>query len=387
MGVNEEALEKRYVIISGLNFRDNNRGTAALSYGSLHFCLQNGYIKEGQELVNFFYVKKFWKKKYKYHTETYTADGHEITRHMVYVTKLEKSLYDKFHILLPFTKFGRCLRNTSLVAAINGGDGFSDIYNDRSFHGRLYDTNIAMLENIPLVILPQTLGPFEKKENYETAKKILQYAKAVYVRDDKYTKELDSMSVKYSLTQDLSYFMQPEPWDINIVPGSIGINISGLCYSNKFRTLSGQFEQYPELINQLIEHFQQLGKTVYLIPHSYNYRHPEANNDDMDACRCAYDKLKDKTNVVFVDKDLTSPQVKYVISKMSFFCGTRMHANFAAIYTGVPVFALAYSYKFEGAFNQNGLDGAKQTCMINNISAEDISGIIEKINRFYTATL
>lgn len=42
---------------------------------------------------------------------------------------------------------------------------------------------------------------------------------------------------------------------------------------------------------------------------------------------------------------------------MSFFIGTRMHANFAAIYTGVPLFGLAYSYKFEGAFNANGLDG------------------------------
>lgn len=60
-------------------------------------------------------------------------------------------------------------------------------------------------------------------------------------------------------------------------------------------------------------------------------------------------RLKDKTNVVFVDEDLISPRVKYVISKMSFFIGTRMHANFAAIFTNVPLFGLAYSYKFQGA--------------------------------------
>ena len=68
---------------------------------------------------------------------------------------------------------------------------------------------------------------------------------------------------------------------------------------------------------------------------------------------------------------------------MSFFIGTRMHANFAAIYTNVPLFGLAYSYKFEGAFNANGLDGAKQTVMINNIKESDIDGIIQKIDNVY----
>ena len=68
---------------------------------------------------------------------------------------------------------------------------------------------------------------------------------------------------------------------------------------------------------------------------------------------------------------------------MSFFIGTRMHANFAAIYTGVPVFGLAYSYKFAGAFDANNLNGKEQTAMINNISDSEIPTIIKKIDRFY----
>lgn len=70
----------------------------------------------------------------------------------------------------------------------------------------------------------------------------------------------------------------------------------------------------------------------------------------MVACREVYNNLKNKANVILIDKDLIAPQVKYIISRMSFFIGTRMHANFAAIYTGVPLFGLAYSYKFQGAF-------------------------------------
>ncbi len=69
---------------------------------------------------------------------------------------------------------------------------------------------------------------------------------------------------------------------------------------------------------------------------------------------------------------------------MTFFIGARMHANFAAIYTGVPVFGTSYSYKFEGAFNANGLDGKEQTEMINNLKLEQISGYIQKINNVYS---
>ena len=66
---------------------------------------------------------------------------------------------------------------------------------------------------------------------------------------------------------------------------------------------------------------------------------------------------------------------------MNFFIGTRMHANFAAIYTGVPLFGLAYSYKFEGAFNQNGIFG--QTAMINNITKEQVDLIVNQVILVY----
>lgn len=376
---------KKYIILSGLILRDTNRGTAALGYGAFSFLRERGYLRDGQELLDIRTSKRPF--KYKNNEETIHVQGESIKQQIVYVNWIYMKLFMLTGILLPFTKFRKVLRNTELVAAINGGDGFSDIYNTPSFLGRLRESLIAIRAHIPVIILPQTLGPFEHKDNYDKAKFILTNASKVYVRDDKFIPELDKMGVKYELTKDLSAFMQPEPWDIDIKPNSIGINVSGLCYSNMFRTLSGQFEQYPELIDRLIRHFQQKGKTIYLIPHSYRYGNPEENNDDMIACKLAYDRLTDKTNVIFVDKDLISPQVKYVISKMSFFIGTRMHANFAAIYTGVPLFGLAYSYKFAGAFNANGLDGEKQTAMVNNITTDDIDVVIHKVDEFYNSII
>jgi len=379
---------KKYIIISGLNLKDNNRGTAALSYGSISFLKKIGYFKKGDILLNIRYYKNPLKKEYRKLTkETLTIDREEIIIHTKYISIAEKFLLMKFGFIPPFSSLYRISKSVKCVAAINGGDGFSDIYNTKTFLMRLPESLFAIKKNIPLIELPQTYGPFKHPQNLQLAKYILTHAEKVYVRDTKFNVELNKMKINYELTKDLSFFMQPEPFKINIEPNSIGINVSGLAYSNKFQTLSNQFTYYPLLISSLIYHFQRKGHTVYLIPHSYHFGTPEINNDDLDACKKIYESLENKSNIKLINQDLISPQIKYIISKMSFFIGTRMHANFAAIYTNVPVFGLAYSYKFEGAFNANGLDGKLQTVMINNIKKEDINPIIDKIEIAYKRLL
>ncbi len=380
-------MKKKYIIISGFNLMANNRGTSALGYGSISFLKHIGIFKENHVLLSIHTYKNPFKRKNWSHKETLHIDGESIQREICGVFFIEVLLLLKWGLIIPFSNFAKRLKNVDLVAAINGGDGFSDIYNTKTFLGRLKETNIAMANNIPLIILPQTLGPFEHNENLLTATKILRYAKAVYVRDDGFVEELRRIGIKYIKEKDLSYYMKPLPWEIEIPSHSIGINVSGLAYSNHFRSLSGQFEQYPFLIDKLINCFADLGHNVYLIPHSYNYADPEKNNDDMIACRFAYERTREKKNVILIDKDMTSPQIKYVISQMSFFIGTRMHANFAAIYTNVPVFGLAYSYKFKGGFDNNGIDGESQTANICNINKDDVNKIVEKILNFYKCSV
>ena len=87
---------------------------------------------------------------------------------------------------------------------------------------------MANRANIPVVILPQTIGPFYCIKNYNIAKSILKSAKFVFVRDAKFVDELDKMEVRYELTKDLSAYMMPEKWDIDIRQNSIGLNVSGL---------------------------------------------------------------------------------------------------------------------------------------------------------------
>lgn len=381
MGKSEKV--KKYIDISGFNINQPNRGNAALCYGALGFLEEKGYLKEGQDLIYFTrYRNPFRRNCVAIKHETYKINGKEYKRTIVPINFLEYDLVRKYGIILPFTRSSKYLRNVELEAADYGGDGFSDIYGDKDFLNRMNQTWLLRKANVPLIMLPQTVGPFKSKQMYDVAVDIMRYAKDIFVRDGKFAEEFKKLGLRYTQTKDISSFMIPEPWDIEIKPKAVGLNVSGLAYSNTFHGLEGQFDAYPELIDRIINHFRDKGCTVYLIPHSYGYNQPIAD-DDMIACRQVYERLADKSNVILVDKDMTAPQVKYLISRMTFFMGARMHANFAAIYTGVPVFGTAYSYKFEGAFNANGLDGKKQTEMINNLSRSDINRYIKKVDHFY----
>ena len=386
MGISQKEM-KKYIDNLGFNIHQPNRGNAALSYGALEFLEQKGILKENTELIYFHKYNNFFKKNNVCIVkEKYVINEKEYKRTIVPIHTIEYHLVKKWGIILPFTYFGRYVKDVILEAADYGGDGFSDIYGESSFMGRMNQTWILRRANVPLLMLPQTVGPFKSQKCYDIAVDIMRYAKEIYVRDSKFIPEFDKLGLKYLQTKDMSSLMKPEPWDIEISPMTVGLNVSGLAYSNTFSGLEKQFDAYPLLVERIIDHFRNKGCMVYIIPHSYGYTKPIAD-DDMLACREAYNRLKDKSHVVLVDKDMTAPQVKYVISRMSFFIGARMHANFAAIYTGVPVFGTAYSYKFEGAFNANGLDGKRQTEMINNLKSEEINRYIEKIDTFYNTVV
>jgi len=373
-------MEKKYVILSDFNIRSNNRGTAALGYGAISFLLKNGYIDDDFEIVKFSFYRNPFRRHSKDIVESLDINGKKWKYHNIQVWKVERLLY-KYKLLFFNTFFKRTIKNVKIVAALNGGDGLTDIYGEVLLNSRLPEINLAIEQNIPFIIMPQTIGPFLNEVNKDRIITLLKKADKIYVRDDNFIDELNKHNLPYTKTKDLSYFMKPQPFEIEIKKPCVGINVSGLAYSNKFGNLAGQFDNYPQIIIELIKRFQERNYNIYIIPHSYNVNKPEVNNDDMESSKLFYDSLYNKKGVYFVERDLISPQLKYLISQMDFFVGTRMHANFAAIFTNTPAFGLAYSYKFKSAFENNGI--FNRTIDINNVSSCDVNKVVETIENAF----
>ncbi len=370
----------KYVILSDFNVRSNNRGTAALGYGALAFLQSKGYIDDEFEIVKFRFHRYPWSKIPKEIVSELDINGKKWKLHEISVWALERYLY-RFRIHFLNTLYGRTIRNVRIVAAINGGDGLTDLYGNRLLDSRLPEMKLAIESRIPFIVMPQTIGPFLDQANKERILKILGKAQKIYVRDTNFVSELEAKGLQYEVDNDLSYYMRPEPVDVEIKHPCVGVNVSGLAYSNRFGNLAGEFDCYSALMEGIVRMFRSKGCNVYIIPHSYNTVKPEENNDDMEASKLFYNRLADKDNVFFIDKNLISPQIKYLISQMDFFVGTRMHANFAAIFTGTPVFGLAYSYKFKGAFERNGI--FNRVALVNNLKESEISGVLSDIENAY----
>lgn len=143
------------------------------------------------------------------------------------------------------------------------------------------------------------------------------------------------------LAPDPAFFMQPKECslDSRLCTGNvIGINISPMIISNEI--FSGMaYENYRQLIQYLLS---ETDATIALIPHVV-----WASNDDRTVLEQLYNDFDQNPRLVLVD-DHTAPELKYIISKCSFFVGARTHATIAAYSSCVPTLVVGYSVKARG---------------------------------------
>jgi polysaccharide pyruvyl transferase WcaK-like protein len=372
----------KLVFFSDFAANHTNRGCQALNYGSFHFMRCVLGIDNASIISPGFYYRK--RKSDEIHILQLSVDENiKVTRRFYWAPEIiiTSILYKIFGGKIGMGKFYKDLMNVDYILNISGGDGFSDIYSTKTFRHLFWPSLIGAFLNRKLILLPQTIGPFKKNKNRILADFAIRKAEQVFVRDLVYAEQLKKLNVAYQLTNDVSYYMKPKDVIINIETNAVGINISGLAYFNNFKDLKGRFPYYKELIVNIIEFFQELKVPIYLVPHTYNHESPEINADDLQASKDLFHLLKNNSGIKIIDADYIAPELKYIISKFDFFIGTRLHANFAAIYSHVPVFGLAYSYKFSGSFNQYGLE--ENYASVIDMKKEHIQEIVQKIGKCY----
>lgn len=372
----------KLIFFSDFSATHTNRGCQALTYGSLHFIHHNLKLNEVSIIAPSYYY--LGKRSDEQHIIQISSDEKvEIIRRYYWAPEIILStiLYKLFNGKIGFGKFYKDITKVDHILNISGGDGFSDIYSARTFRILFWPSFIGAFLNKNLILLPQTIGPFKKSIDRILAEYAIRKAEKVFVRDLVFANDLNRLKVSYNLTNDVSYYMKPQEVNITIESNAVGINISGLAYYNNFSDLKGRFPFYKELIISIIELFQERGIPVYLIPHTYNHETPEINADDLQASKDIFHLLKNRSRIKIIETDYIAPELKYIISKFDFFIGTRLHANFAAIYSHVPVFGLAYSYKFSGTFNQYGLED--NYASVIDMKSEQVKEITQKVEKCY----
>jgi len=267
------------------------------------------------------------------------------------------------------------VRRASVVLDVSGGDSFTDLYGNARFRAIALPKRLALRLDRPLVLLPQTYGPFQSASTRKEARRLVSQASLAYARDPDSFANLQALLEeefdpdRHREGVDLAFGLQPHAAEFTRTTMDlshstekplIGINVSGLL-ANRPTESSERFGiacDYLNLIEQLVLKLLATSRArILLIPHVFGpVGHYEA---DQDACRAILKRFRGtlgdmEPRVDMLTGEPTACELKWIISQMDWFCGTRMHSTIAALSSGVPSAALAYSLKTRGVFARAG---------------------------------
>jgi colanic acid/amylovoran biosynthesis protein len=270
----------------------------------------------------------------------------------------------------------KTIRNSAAVLDVSGGDSFSDIYGPSRFETITLPKNLALNEGRPLILLPQTYGPFELPSAGRKAGRIVKAASLAYARDARSLAALQQLlgndfdATRHRLGVDMAFGLPQTPPELEKLGSAlksfllatretplIGLNFSGLLF-NRAEWAKETFHlqcDYREFARDfLIRLIKETVANIVLVPHV----HQPLDNFESDLA-AALDLMEEipphfKNRVTIPTNPLNASEAKWLIARCDWFAGSRMHATIGALSSGVPAAALAYSGKTLGVFETCG---------------------------------
>lgn len=280
---------------------------------------------------------------------------------------------------IPMTRITRLVRSADALLDVSAGDSFTDLYGPKRFDLICFLKEAALARGIPLILLPQTYGPFREQSARDRAAAIVKRANAVWSRDaesadvaldllakhngtaDNSARHAQGVDLAFALpihrpveTEEMIRFSNQRARAQTLV----GFNISGLIYNrpDSARTTFSLRADYRDVVTRLLARFlEHENVDVVLVPHVIADAH--SYESDLEACRQVHSTLTDAMQQrVHIAPACTDPrEVKWYIRQCDWFCGTRMHSTIAALSAGVPTASIAYSMKTRGVFETCGV--------------------------------
>jgi len=280
-----------------------------------------------------------------------------------------------------------CLRSADAVLDISGGDSFTDLYGPRRFHSVTFAKRLALQHGRPLILLPQTYGPYRSPRCRAVAAEIVRRAAQAWARDARSFAVLQDLlgsafdPQRHRCGVDVAFALQAQRPHASLPPPLadwlaeaagkrttplVGFNVSGLIWNDPvaMRQRYGFKADYRDVVLGVLRRvLLETDARVLLVPHVFtppgHYESdPGANEQVLAALRTAADVGLARAAA---ERLAASPQLgddpgemKWLVAQCDWFCGTRMHACIAGLSSGVPTAAIAYSAKTQGVFETVG---------------------------------
>ena len=234
----------------------------------------------------------------------------------------------------------RGLREYDVILDTGAGDSFADIYGMKRFGVMAYVQSAARRVGVPVVLTPQTIGPFNSLRGRVVARESLRRATMVMSRDQSSTAFARKLGRAVNVTSTDMVFALPEPKPH--APLDVVVNVSGLLWQSSRHVDPAYYKRtIREILNGLLED----GRHISLLAHVLE--NPSIDND-----LSAIEELEREfgTDVSsIVPEGLDDARASLAAAKV--VVGSRMHACLNALSVGTPAIPLAYSRKFAPLMN------------------------------------
>ncbi|SLN67413.1 colanic acid biosynthesis protein [Falsiruegeria litorea R37] len=270
----------------------------------------------------------------------------------------------------------RVIAGSQAVLDISGGDSFTDLYGAKRFQAMSLSKRMVLDAGVPLILLPQKLGPFSTPATQAIARDILERATAVWVRDEQSYVFLQSalgsafdparhrlgVDVAVALPEMAPATLKPEIARLLTHERSYplaGLNVSGLLFNQgdqaqqDFGLNAPHSTQITAVARALLKADQNL--RLVLVPHVHR---PDGDAEsDLAAAQALQARLGEmgKGRVEVLDDPLNAMELKWVLARLDWFAGARMHATIGAFSSGTPTLGLGYTDKAKGVFAECGI--------------------------------
>ncbi len=245
----------------------------------------------------------------------------------------------------------RIMKDIDLVVDASGyniGSKWDD-YTHRSYFDNI---KIAKKYKIPMVLMPQTFGPFDYSEKRANILRLIgtyfAYPKIIFCRENngyQYLKnnigltnvELSCDLVLQNSSIDAKYIYKNGKYEDSLPPINdfydccVGIvpNTQCIKYGNKETILS----LYDKIVNFLTSE----GINVCIFRHS---------TDDLSFCKVLFNQHKDNKRVILVEQDFSCFDYSAFVKRFMFVICSRYHGVVNLYKSHVPCIALGWSDKY-----------------------------------------
>jgi colanic acid/amylovoran biosynthesis protein WcaK/AmsJ len=350
-------MDHPYIILHGNNF-DSNRGCQALRLSTQ--MILDRYLPDYPRL----YANIFCNDDHQFITDEPDAKSAgqiwETRRQgtpMFYLWGA-RVVCSRFLGLFPAMKANRDLDQAAAMLAL-GGDNLSYDYGFLATLLFFSPLQAAIRKGVPTVVWGASIGPFSKRPRWERRfADLLRRVDLITVREPITQEYLEGFGVRDNIRRaaDPAFLLPtclaelPDEIERALQAGALGLNLAPLM--KRYNNLSSS-----AWMRQALDMLAAIRSTsdlpIVLIPHVMMSPQIFPDNDDYQFMRALLEALPaDKKHGIFLydARCHSSKQIKWVISRLKVFIGSRLHSIIAALSSCIPAFCIGHSIKSRGIF-------------------------------------